>query len=383
MSVDYACFAIWEHGREKEQEIIADLKARFDILGNFLVFWSEAHYVRNIARLYESNSGTGPFKGYDKKIGRPPFRFLIVRDNSPKYAWKKSVSGAIEPSNAAVVEKKYLYRSWIKNGYQVHSSNNHAEFFLQAPLVLGSELFEKALAGTVGNAEIQLHKDLEGAEGWSDWESLFRMLNYANDYVVLRGFESLPGSLAEGDLDFLTSNFQRLASSANVWQSEKAPYKGNLKVADRTLHVDMHFVGDEYYPAAWAKDLLQRKSTYNGFSVPSKEDLFFSLFYHCAVHKTSFKGTHKQTLMRIAKDCGFDWFSPDVFENVKLQTELLAGYMRACNYFYTQSVDKKIYVNARVSANLPSARKIFSTPARRLFTKVKRAFRRMPRRRQT
>src|SRR4051812_25127430 len=114
MPADYACFAIWEQGRTKEREILADLKTRFDILGNFLVFWSEAHYNRNIARLYETNGGTGPFKKYDKKIGQMPFRFIIVRDNNPQYAWKKSVSGAIEPSNAAVVEKKYLYRAWLE-----------------------------------------------------------------------------------------------------------------------------------------------------------------------------------------------------------------------------------------------------------------------------
>lgn len=377
MQTDYACFAIWEAGRKKEQEIIADLKTRFDVLGNFLIFWSDAHYNRNIARLYESNSGEGPFQKYSKKIGRTPFRFIVVRDNKPEYLWKQSVSGAIEPSNKDVVAAKYLYRSWIAKDFQIHSSNNRTEFFLQTPLILGPDLFEKVLAGSAGAEEIEIHKDLEGADGWNSWEELFRVLNYANDYLILRGFESLPQSLAADDLDMLTSNFQRLASTANMWQNKKAPYKGNMRVAGKNLHVDIHFVGDGYYPAVWAKDLLQGKVSHNGFFIPSDEELFFSLFYHCAVHKDGFKDAHQKTLLRIAHEKKFDWFTNSVFSNPEAQTHILAGYMKAHNYFYTSPADPKIYVNTRISQGLPSIQKIFQSGgrAKRFFKKLKRLLR--------
>lgn len=373
MIADYACFAIWEAGRGKEQEILADIKSRFDVLGNVLVHWTDKHYNRNVARLYESNSGDGPFKKYSKKIGRTPFRFIVVRDNTPTYVWKQSVSGTIEPCNRDVFDAKYRYREWLEKDFQVHSSNNRTEFFLQAPLILGTDLFERALAGSVGADEIKIHKDLEGAEGWASWDDLFKVLRYANDYLVLRGFEGLPQSLGADDIDLLTKNFQRLASTMNVWQSKKVPYKGRVTVAGNDVHVDIRFVGDGYYPAAWAKDLLQNKVEQGGFFVPSDEDLFFSLLYHCAVQKPDFKESHRQTLLRIAADKRFDWFSESVFDDAVAQAGILSGYMAAQGYFYTPPVDPKVYVRAAVQRELPSIEKLSQPRSRiaRLVRKVK------------
>jgi len=370
MKTDYACFAIWEHGRSKEAGIIADLETRFDILGNFLVFWSDAHYNRNIARLYESNSGMNPFTGYSKKIGRTPFRFLVVRDNAPQYAWKKSVSGVIEPSNVAVVEKKYLYRSWIEKDYQIHSSNNTTEFYLQAPLVLGADLYEKILKDGSG-AETELHKELEGAAGWESRESLFRILNYANDYVLL---DDASGS----DMVFLTDNFQRFASTANLWQNHQAPYKGTIQAGGKNCRADIRFVADGCYPADWARDILSRKTLSGGVYVPSDEDLFFSLFYHGAVHQPSFGGACREKLVKIAQQRGFDWFSPDVLDDSDAQGKLLAGYMKSCNYYYTPPVDRKVYNNDKIIPALPSANNLVPKKSRvkRISLKLKNALRR-------
>ena len=57
-----------------------------------------------------------------------------MRDNSPSYTWKRSVS-VIEPSNEKVVAAKYQYRAWFEKKYQVQFANNLSEFLLQAALV--------------------------------------------------------------------------------------------------------------------------------------------------------------------------------------------------------------------------------------------------------
>ena len=134
---DYACFALWDGARSRESKIIEDIGRHFDVIGNYEIHWSKEHYRRNISRLYEINGGREEFTGWDKKIGAPPFRFIVARDNSPSYTWKRSVSGAIEPSNERIVEAKYRYRSWFDAKYQVHSSNNISEFLFQTALVLG------------------------------------------------------------------------------------------------------------------------------------------------------------------------------------------------------------------------------------------------------
>ena len=131
---DFACFALWEGALSKEDQILPDLENNFTIIANVLVHWSKENYSRNIQRLYEEHGAETSFRGYSEKIGRPPFRFVIVKDHSPSYTWKRSVSGAIEPSNERVVAAKYRYRDLFKTPYQVHSSNNLEEFLVQSSL---------------------------------------------------------------------------------------------------------------------------------------------------------------------------------------------------------------------------------------------------------
>jgi hypothetical protein len=349
---DYACFAIWEGGRDKEKQILADLKQNFEIIGNFLIYWSEEHYTRNIARLYESDSTKVAFST-NNKIGKPPFRFILVRDKNPQYTWLKSVSGAVEPSNEKIVRKKYEYRDWFARKFQVHSSNNLGEFILQAVLILGCDMFGRCMAGEMGDKETILRKDLEGAAGWKSWASLFRVLNYCSDYLVLRNFESLPERLDDSDIDFLCDNVQRLATAANIYQETGKPYKGVMTITGQTIKTDIRFVSDGYYPALWQKDMLAQKVLSNGFYVPRADDYFFSLLYHCKIHKKQVKPKYKTLLAAMAKNMRFDWFNNANIESEETAKEILSGYMKANFYFYEQPIDSGVGENEKIISALP------------------------------
>ncbi|QFU01527.1 hypothetical protein FIU83_07720 [Halomonas sp. THAF5a] len=343
---EYACFAIWEGGRGREDDIVAELGERFTIVADFLIYWSDQHYRRNVRRLY-LRPGESAGKGYDKKIGKPPFRFIIVEDAAPSYTWWKSVSGHIEPTNRNVVREKYRFRSWFDEPYQVHSSNNISEFYFQAVLVLGKPLLNQALSRRSPET-VELHRDLEGANGWESWKQLFSVLNVCSDYLVLRKYDDLPLHAGEGDVDFLCGDIQWLASAANVHQNNDRTYKGHVDVAGQRIPVDIRFVGDGYYSASWEKDVLKRKVFHDGKYVPRLDDYFFTLLYHCKVHKESVDKSYEDLLKCLADRMGFDWFeSVDVNDDDTIGN-LLKGYMVSNSYCYERPIDFGVKANKEV-----------------------------------
>ena len=349
---DYACFAIWHGARARQDEIIADLGREFELIGDFEITWSQARYHRNIARLYERPGGSGPFTGWDAKIGPPPFRFLILRDRAPVYGWKRSVSGMIEMSNDRVTTAKYRCRALFDRPFEVHASNHLTEFLIQSVLVLGAERLQRVLAASGCICET-LHKDLEGAEGWRDWPHLFSVLNIGTRYLILRGWQGLPERLADADIDLLCDNFQRLASAANVHQSGNRPWKGVMTVGESRIAVDIRFVGDGYYPALWQQDMLARRQLQDGFHVPAPDDLFFSLLYHCKVRKPSVKPAHRAELVRLAQELRFDWFEPAALDDDARCAGMLRGYMLARGLHYERPLDRGVQANRAVIRALP------------------------------
>jgi len=344
---EYACFAIWEGGRSREEEVLDGLRESFDIVADFLVHWSDEHYWRNIQRLYRRPVNYSE-AGYDKKIGKPPFRFVIVEDKNPCYVWMRSVSGVVEPSNRNVVRKKYEFRSWFESKYQVHSSNNIGEFYFQAVLILGEKLLLDSLVSNDSLLKV-VEKDLEGAEGWKDWAEMLNVLNFCSNYIVLRNFDNLPVSPSDGDVDFLCDNYQLLASAANIHQQLGRPYKGVADVSGARIPIDIRFVGDGYYPAAWQKDMLRRRILSDGIYIPLVDDYFFSILYHCKIHKKTLSSRYKLMLNSLAEKMGFDWFLDIDLNDDKAVGDVIRGYMLFCNYYYEKPVDHGVYENKGIA----------------------------------
>jgi len=350
--VDYACFALWNGALSRQCEILDDLKQQFQVVGDFEITWSRQHYNRNIARLYERRGGLGAFEGWNDKIGPPPFRFIVVRDPAPICTWKRSVSGVIEPSNEKVVAAKYKYRDMFQKPYQVHSSNNLLEFLYQSVLVLGKERLERVVGADCIVSET-LQKDLEGADGWRDWNELFSVLSASLRYLVLRNFESLPNQLDDKDIDFLCDDCQRFASVANIEQRSSRRYKGSLRVDGKSIASDIRFVGDGYYPAVWEQDMLRSRSMFRSFYVPNTDDLFFSILYHCKVQKPQVKPKYRTELQALAVKMRFDWFDVERLDDDTACGKLLAGYLRSRNLHFEVPIDAGVFCNHSIVGQLP------------------------------
>ncbi|MBE7638688.1 hypothetical protein GUA87_17665 [Sneathiella sp. P13V-1] len=350
---DLACFAIWEHGRSKEAEILSDLEKHFEILGVFRVYWSKEHYNSNIARLYENPETNNPFYKYNRKIGRPPFSFIIVRDKSPVFTYMKTVSGAIEAVNKNIIDRKNEYRKWFDKPYQIHSSCNFSEFSSQSALILGMEVLEETLNGGNKGRTIELEKDLEGAGGWQNWQELFDILNYSSHYLLLQGASLLSDRERIKRLDILCNSFQTFASIANVQQDLARPFSGTVNVSDQAYPINIRFTGDGYYPAPWEMDMLNRRVLEHGAYVPCAEDLFFSLLYHFTIHEKNISEHNFKTLSDLSNALSFDWFPSRRNWDYKGIGGVLSGYMQAKKYYYEKPMDREVSINTEVVKHLP------------------------------
>jgi hypothetical protein len=369
LKVDYACFALWKSARpykEKIRELITD---QFDILLEAEIIWSQEHFHENAARLYEAPMYKDIAKekrrsNHAEKIGDNRFILFVIKDTAPHYTFAKSVSGKIELSNLNVVNAKYKFRDWIKEDigvkYGVHSTNNIHEFFFQAPLLLGVELFDKLLNGKNPATKV-INKDLEGADGWKNYTDFFRILNLTSNYLVQRSFETLPYANEEKDIDLLTDNYQRLASAIGARQFRKQPYKGYVTINGERISLDIRFIGDKYYDIVWQKGMLDNKICKNGVFVPREDDYFFSLLFHCKVQKGHVKEKYIGILSEIAKKHDFNWYNTELLaDNTKI-AEILRGYFQSHGYYYEDPLDNGVFKNNEIIRHLPKSEKIFNS----------------------
>lgn len=364
LSSDFACFALWQSAKPYRDKIRTLLEEKFEILLETEIEWSKKNFKQNAARLYEtpirSNIPDAKWTtGHEKKIGSRSFILFVVKDNSPNYTYGRSVSKKIELSNLNVVNLKNEIRaiifSEVKAKFAVHSTNNIHEFFFQAPLILGVDLFQKLLNGQKIIQE-KISKDLEGADGWTSYQELFNILNYTNNYLVLRGFESLPNENPEKDLDVLTDNYQRFASALGAAQLGHQPYKGKIRVNNEKVSLDIRYVGDKYYHTAWAKEMLETKVTSNGVFIPRSDHYFFSLLFHAKVQKPKVKEKYIPILSKIATDLNFSWYKPEKLADDKYVGQLLNGYFRTHYYYYEDPLDKGVHKNEAVIKHIQSDR---------------------------
>lgn len=114
-------------------------------------------------------------------------------------------------------------------------------------------------------------------------EELFDTLHRRNaSYVVIRWFESLPGS-ADGDIDFLVAD-DALATFEELLDADAGGVPCDLYSATGVR--GYRYAGMSYYPSLLAQRILARRTSAAGkVSVPCPEDHFFSLAYHALYQK--------------------------------------------------------------------------------------------------
>ena len=213
----------------------------------------------------------------------------------------------------------------------------------------------------IGGVDLKLNKvyknDLIGSDGWNNWKDLFEVLNATCNYVVLRGFEELPRNNSEKDLDLLTDDYQRLASIIGMIQVKSKPYKGFIVVDGQKVSVDIRFIGDHYFDTKFQAKVLKDRIIKNDVYVPNDDDYFFSLLYHCKVHKNKVKPIYFSVLDNLALRLGLDWFDITKSLNDTNSSKILNGYYRAHGFVYENPIDNDVFANEKIIKHLTSHKK--------------------------
>ena len=131
---------------------------------------------------------------------------MVLRDNNPVYA-KRQTSKGKALVNAAIFDKKNMYREWTGGGHKIHTSNNLAESAHDILLLFNKSLEEYHNKPSWNNQMIEYSENILGYNGWSDFSIFFEFVKKLDNYVILRNYNQIESIKPdESDIDFLTSD---------------------------------------------------------------------------------------------------------------------------------------------------------------------------------
>jgi hypothetical protein len=343
--INLALFIIWESGRTKENILLQEIKKKFIIRDIYEIKWSKENFANNLRRFYGPKLGNVEQKTKDCGIG--PFLLVLVSDPNPKFG-KRRTSLGMEIVNLNLYDNKRLFRRLTNKGYAIHSSLNDKETNDDLTLLLGqnTEDLVKSLPENWNGTIKKIELDLIGHNGWNNIEQLLYVLNSTINYVILRNFEDLKGNLStynHNDIDILTDDFMRIPYITN---GGKSPFNNTfptmVKIGIKKIPIDFTFPGDWYYDEKWTKDILKRRISHHGFYVPSKEDYFYSLFYHAAFYHDNIPHEYKKKLYKLAQELNINEISEQTLDVLDKSKEFVELYMKRMGYRHTNSLHYKI-----------------------------------------
>ena len=137
MKSELHLFIVWSKAIDSYDNIISDLKIKFDILDVYLVKWNKHLFSSNLSRFYGANLPNGSHK--EKHCGRDEFILIIIRDPYPVYDYRVTTIGK-EKVNAKVFDSKVAYRDMTGGGHKIHATNSLEETSHDLMLLLEKRL---------------------------------------------------------------------------------------------------------------------------------------------------------------------------------------------------------------------------------------------------
>jgi len=125
------------------------------------------------------------------------------------------------------------------------------------------------------------------------YESLIDLFDsIPGKYVILRNFD---GELDHGDIDLLVEDIDEVAEALNIVRIDAYKYgkigDADLKnkyvavIPEGTVILDIRYVGDKYFDAAWQQEVLETRIQQDGVYRPSHSQWYWTLLYHALFHK--------------------------------------------------------------------------------------------------
>jgi len=301
-------FIIWNNGRHKEKEILADIGEHFEILEGFDIRWNPKKATNNFCRLFNVHQQAG--QKYAEECGKGRFLLVTVWDDHPVYDVADTLDG-FEWANTNVLKtaERFRAREHHKNAPTVTTSVRPEEVNRSMTLLLGKNTADYlAAVHTPWNGSIQkMDKDVPGADGWNNVEEVFYVLNNTVNYVILRDVEELSQHCdpnVHQEIDILTSEPEQLLRILNPPNDNPSYLRGPMAVRVGDCHIlwNIRHVGDNYYCMQWEQDMLQNRvlAPENAYGL-NDEHHFYSLVYHALVHREFVPKDYYTKLQRLWK----------------------------------------------------------------------------------
>ena len=331
-------------------DILNDLKKKFELLEVYEVNWSPEFFSDNMSRFYGVNLPPGAFKANQHDFG--PFLLCIIEDKNPIYGNRETAKGETHV-NINTFDAKQTYRSWTGGGNNIHASNTEEETEHDLVLLLGKNLKDiRNSLPQAWNGKIKsIDSDLVGSKGWKNTSQLFYVLNATVNYLVLRNFENISdlhvqnNVWGDSDIDILTNQVEqiRFITNAKKILEEKNQEFHLVMIANN--NVLLH-VGEQYYDPKWANDILNRKVlSQHGFYTPNDEDHFYSLLYRGLVQKPMVPDDYIERLVSLSSKLKINNLTRESFSTYDVVIEILDAYMRKMGYEYMPR-DYSVFYNS-------------------------------------
>ncbi len=286
-------YLLWEEARDREEEILADLRAHFTVLKRFEVTWPRRAFIEHLEAFYGHSSAIWRAKA--NRDGTGSFLVILVEDEHPRFDRRRSLGGVEQEVDVNVYDAKKRYRKLLKSKDRVHSSVTLAETRHNFCLLTGRPLAEWLAEEKADGALVRLVSEQPRYRGWDSLEQVFKILNECLDYAVLRNAGPFD-EMAAGDHPDIYMLVASVDAFASITGAERMSPKPNrtayaLKVGGKVLKFDLREPGDGYYDPAFASDILARAEgkafagSKTPVRVPCGEDQLYSLLYHALLHK--------------------------------------------------------------------------------------------------
>ena len=334
---------IWEFGRYQQTKIIQDLKEHLKIIDCYEIEWSPQSVPNNFTRFYGVNLPNKSFK--ERECGRGKFLLLLLIDEQPHYEHRMTSHGD-ELVNVKMFDLKSKYRSWTGGGHKIHGTTSQKETNHDLTLLLGinCEDYLKQYGVRNWDGSIQkIQRDITGEHGWDCLVDLFYVLNNTITYVVIRGEENLSNMKLDNhaDVDILVKEWQNaiyLMNGQQCWFD--SPYRPKVSIntkRDGTFLFDLWMSSLSYHSESWHNNMFATREYTGLYYRLNLENSFYSLIYHCLVHKkktaTDYYPVLKDLFCRIHSDCYV--FLKMYKYPMDLYYQVLQRYMDEHGYEYT------------------------------------------------
>ena len=323
-------FILWEKARDKEQEILEDLKSSFKILKEYEIFWDKDKFRQNLSSFYAEDF---EYDTYQEEVrGKGAFLVLLVEDKKPIY------ENAV---NQNIFKFKHKWRQ-ILGSFTIHGTDTVKQMRRDLCLLTGKSISDLLKTEKLNGKRVKLFQNLPCVDGWKNLEHIFYVLNETIDYVILRPVDfnvKTHKMAADGDIDFLVDNFfdvrAILCACKDVDKNAFDFFNWVEHLNDKEKQLfHPKFIGDNYYDKNWQILMLRNRIQNNdGIYVLSKEDKFWSLLYHGLIHKENHE-KYSSYFSKLSKELNIEYKN-----DKKYLLKLLNSYLKEHRYLIGRHID--------------------------------------------